>query len=248
MQNILNCQYSGKPKGGKNDSTVTQNICNGIKVFLAEFLGTFIFMFLGCGCLNSHSIVNWNEFTGSYSFGVTFAAAVQVSYNTSYGHLNPVVTLIFFMYGYISIKLVIVYVIAQLLGAIVGTALYKFLSEQNFHILTIGKDPYSCETRIHPKLGSGLAFMWEFLGSILLGLFISSFLDPRSPKNRENYSMKMALLIGVLNTVLTPYTGGSLNPARSFAPAFINNHWLDQWIDNNIAHGNRRVENNIKSY
>lgn len=54
--------------------------------------------------------------------------------------------------------------------------------------------------------------------------------DPRNSKNSDSVAIKFGLIVCALATIVGPYTGCSMNPARSFAPALWNAHWTNNWI------------------
>lgn len=106
-----------------------------LKAGLAEFISTFIFVFAGSG-----SGIAYNKLTNdgaatpagliSASIAHAFAlfVAVSVGANISGGHVNPAVTFGAFVGGNITLLRGIVYIIAQLLGSIVASALLVFVT------------------------------------------------------------------------------------------------------------------------
>lgn len=61
-------------------------------------------------------------------------------------------------------------------------------------------------------------------------LVVCSVWDARNEKNSDSVSIKFGLTVAVLATAVGPYTGCSMNPARSFAPALWNNQWSHHWV------------------
>uniref|UniRef100_A0A171AZP7 Aquaporin-like protein isoform x2 n=1 Tax=Triatoma infestans TaxID=30076 RepID=A0A171AZP7_TRIIF len=74
-------------------------------------------------------------------------------------------------------------------------------------------------------------FFWEFGLTCFLILFVCSFIDSRNIGKLDSFPFKFGiLLIFPLTFVGNVYTGGSMNPARSFGPAIVANTWDDHWI------------------
>ncbi|KAH3762869.1 MIP family channel protein [Pelomyxa schiedti] len=92
-----------------------------------EFVGTFGLVFFGCGtvCIEAENV--WGSFVSTLAFvGIIFAQIVCFD-TVSGSHFNPAVTLAFVMMREISILSAIGYVVAQLLGAISGAYMVKWL-------------------------------------------------------------------------------------------------------------------------
>lgn len=61
-------------------------------------------------------------------------------------------------------------------------------------------------------------------------LFICGCLDPRNANKSDSTAIKFGLTLSTLGMAVGPYTGCSLNPARSFGPALWHNDWREQWV------------------
>uniref|UniRef100_A0A161MLN8 Aquaporin-like protein isoform x1 n=1 Tax=Triatoma infestans TaxID=30076 RepID=A0A161MLN8_TRIIF len=114
------CQLADDEKGQS-----AKDVClNYLRIFLAEFIGTFLLVYFGCACI--HHLSN---FLGmSLCFGFVIGAIIQAVGAISLAHLNPAVTLCFYIFGIISLPAVFLYVIAECLGAILGAFLLKEMS------------------------------------------------------------------------------------------------------------------------
>ena len=97
-----------------------------MKKFIAEFIGTFTLVFIGCG---TAMLVGCDaEYGGGYiltalAFGLAIVAMAYGVGNISGGHVNPAVSLGVLLSGGITIKEFFIYVAAQVLGALAGSAL-----------------------------------------------------------------------------------------------------------------------------
>lgn len=74
------------------------------------------------------------------------------------------------------------------------------------------------------------AFLVEFIGTSILVLVICGLWDPRNKKNTDSTPLRAGLTVAVLVLITGPYTGASLNPARSLGPAVWTGDWQDHWI------------------
>lgn len=192
-----------------------------MKKYIAEFIGTMVLVTMGCG---TAMLVGCDAAAGSgylltaLAFGLSIVAMAYSIGNISGCHVNPAVSLAVFMRGGISGKDFAGYVIAQVLGALVGALLL-------FAIFTLGGVP-----DLTGALGTnGLAGV---SGNIVAGLlveivltfiFVLTILGVTSPKFRNG--PLAGLVIGATLTFVhilgIGLTGTSVNPARSFGPAIV---------------------------
>ncbi len=154
----------------------------------------------------------------SLSFGIAVTSMIYLFGSTSGAHINPAVTLGFWMSGNFPLRQVGPYVLAQLTGGILASLLLFFFFTQ------------------HPNLGATVpanaereSFLLEIFLTLLLMLVI--ILAVKAPRN---WNSKAAILIGA--TVMLeayfggPISGASMNPARSVGPALISGHLGSLWI------------------
>lgn len=159
--------------------------------------------------------------------------------NQHIGNINPAVTWALVLTRKMSCLRGVVFVISQLLGALLASAILKSLLPAA-HESFLG-----CHT-IDPQLSvrQGLAFeivMTFIFVFVVFGTAVSPFVGKMAPLSGDEYGpgkltpLALGLTILVLHTVGVPFTGASMNPARSFGPAVIrgdaclNNHWV-YWI------------------
>src|SRR5699024_5465692 len=103
------------------DTTLAQQM-------LGEFIGTLVLILLGDGVVAADVLKKTkSENTGwvliTFGWGLAVTMAVFVSGYLSPAHLNPAVTLGMAISGYLSWESVLLYVLAQMAGAIVGATL-----------------------------------------------------------------------------------------------------------------------------
>ena len=157
--------------------------------------------------------------------GAYIATIVYLFGERSGAHINPAVTGAFFYLGKINYVNATFYVVAQFSGAIfaalmMSVVLGVYYEHPSIHYVTTIPGP-----------GAGAtykAFVAEFIISFIL-MFV--LLIVISSKRFEKYAFIVTgVLIAIYLVVETPYSGMSLNPARSFGSAFAAGQWRELWI------------------
>ena len=190
-----------------------------MKKLVAELIGTMVLVVCGCGT----AMLVGCDVTGGYmltafAFGLTIVAMAYSIGNISGCHINPAVSLGVLLSGGMEIAEFVKYVIAQCLGALIGSGLLAA-------IFSLG----GVEDKTGGLGTNGLAGV---NGSIIAGLlveivltfiFVIAILGVTSKK--ANHGSFGGLVIG-LSLVLVHIlgiglTGTSVNPARSFGPAVV---------------------------
>lgn len=87
-----------------------------------------------------------------------------------------------------------------------------------------------CVTNINPIVSTAQGLMIETMSTMILMILACAVWDRRNASNTDSTALKFGLAVTCLATVFGPYTGCSMNPARSFAPAIWNNSWSNHWI------------------
>lgn len=135
-------------------------------------------------------------------------------------HINPAVSIAFWLRGKMKTHAMIGYILAQMAGAALGCIPLLFWGKQGqsiqYGITLPGVD------------GTGVAFIGEFITSMILIVVIFVFVG--SKKLRDYTPYTMPFLYGFMVWAETVYSGCSTNPARSFGPAFISNFFTHYWI------------------
>ncbi|KYN17064.1 Aquaporin, partial [Trachymyrmex cornetzi] len=184
---------------------------NALIIGLAELIGTAMLVFLGCmGCIAGLGVVPIH-LQITVTFGLTVMVVIQCIGHLSQAHINPAVTVAAVILGKKNISEALVYFVSQMMGAILGYGMLKVVT------------PKYNLTAIQGLLVEGIA-------TAILIMVLCSVWDPRNEKNTDSVPIKFGFTVIVLATATGPYTGCSLNPARSFAPALWNNQWRHQWI------------------
>jgi MIP family channel proteins len=191
-----------------------------MRKYVAEAIGTFALVFAGTGAIVindvSHGAVTHVGI--ALTFGLVVMAMIYALGDVSGAHFNPAVTIGFLAARRLNSRVVIPYVVAQLLGAISASALLRILFLD------------------HLTLGSTLpAGPWwqSFILEFVLTFFLMFVILNVSTGANEKGVMAGAAIGGTvaLEALFAgPICGASMNPARSIAPALVSGNVADLWI------------------
>lgn len=202
--------------------------------YLAEAIGTAIMMLVGVGAI----ALMWADtspvpglvpsaglrrlLTGLMFAGGATLVVVSPLGQRSGGHLNPAVTLAFWLKGQVPTRDAFCYVIAQFAGAVLGVSVAALIGGAAVQGVQFGLTV--------PGKGFGPvdAFAAELvITALLVGLILYCVGTPR-------YARLTPILAGALVVTLVfveaPVSGTSLNPARSAAPALLAGVFAHQWL------------------
>lgn len=184
-----------------------------LKKYAAELIGTAILTFMGCGS----AVFLGCESSGGHlavalAFGLSIIATAYVIGNVSGCHINPAVSLAMLLSKKLNITDFFGYVISQIIGAICGAGILKYVSTAADIDLTggLGSNGYA-------NVGIGGAIVVEI---ILTFIFIFTILGVTSDESKSaTAGIVIGLTLTFVHIVGIPLTGTSVNPARSIGPA-----------------------------
>ena len=189
------------------------------KEYLAEVIGTAVLVFMGCG---TAMLVGCDAASGSgylltaLAFGLTIVAMAYCVGNVSGCHINPAVSLAVYMTGGLDTADFIGYVISQILGGFVGSALLALIFGLGHVPDMTGGYGANGLAGVHANAIAGL-----LVEIILTFIFVLTILGVTSKK--AGHGSFGGLVIGLSLTFVhilgIGLTGTSVNPARSIAPA-----------------------------
>lgn len=190
-----------------------------MKKYLCEFLGTCILVLFGCGVavLTEADVV-----ATALAFGLSIVAVAYVIGNVSGCHVNPAVTFAMWIDKRISGKDFILYIIAQVIGAIAGGALLIFIINAtgygDYRTIGLGANGYGS------AVNSGISMLGALVTEIVLTfVFVLAVLGvTKEKKNSAVTPIVIGLTLTLVHILGINLTGTSVNPARSLAPAL----WL----------------------
>ena len=189
-----------------------------MKKYLAEMVGTMVLVLMGCGVAVSLGCDPVNNITAVVGTSVAFGLAVVAMAYTIGGisgcHINPAITLGCFLTGRISAKDCGMYMLFQVIGAFIGSALlYALTSSADGSIAGTGAN----------DLQLGVSAIGGLLAEIVFTcVFVLVVLGATSKTNgaTNNFAgLAIGLSLVLVHLVCIRYTGTSVNPARSIAPA-----------------------------
>ena len=193
-----------------------------MKKYIAELIGTFTLVFLGCG-----AFVFTLSATGALVVvisALTFGFALAGIYNgiakISGAHINPAVTLGAFAADRMKAKDTVFYIIAQFIGGLLGAlGIYLIAIGNSSYELSYGLGENGFGTLSLGNYSMISAIIFELIATFL---FVYLFLGTTYKKNKKS-SAAVTLGLFYAGAVMVGFliTGASLNPARSFGPGFI---------------------------
>jgi glycerol uptake facilitator protein len=196
--------------------------------FLAELLGTMLLIILGDGVV-ANVVLNktkgqnsgWIVITAGWAFGVTVAVYAVGTFSGA--HLNPAVTIGLAAIGKFSWSLVPIYVVAQLLGAMLGATIV-WLAYLPHWAVTESPASKLAVFCTGPAIRNPVSnLVTEIIGTAVLVLGVLAILTPKNLN--PNYGWNAGLgpaLVGVIvwaiGLSLGGPTGYAINPARDLGP------------------------------
>ncbi|MCX7642337.1 MAG: MIP family channel protein [Armatimonadetes bacterium] len=181
---------------------------------VAEFVGTFALVFIGCGSVIADSITDGKVTPVgiSLAFGLTVMAMIYATGHISAAHFNPAVTIGFAVAGRFPWRYVPHYLLAEFSGAIFASFLHWVLVSSFAFNVNFGAT----------VLGEGISFKQGFALEVILTFFLM-FVIMAVATDKRVPSAASGLAIGMTVTFCAlaggALTGASMNPARSLAPA-----------------------------
>lgn len=195
---------------------------------IAETLGTFLFFFVGVGSVVLGDYLAANGGTGpgllgvALAHGLVLAVLVSALGPVSGGHFNPAVTLAVWIMGKITPMRAVMYVVAQLAGALVAGLALKAVFPDAWQASKIGTPALG--PGITPVIGIGVEAV---LTALLVLVVIGTAVDARAPKI-GGLAIGLAVAADIL--VGGPLTGAAMNPARWFGPAVAAGAYADWYV------------------
>ncbi|MBQ4366574.1 MAG: MIP family channel protein [Muribaculaceae bacterium] len=196
-----------------------------MKKYLAELVGTFVLTFLGCGAAVSLSCgTDTASVVGTaIAFGLAVVAMAYTIGGISGCHINPAITLGVFLSGKMSAKDCGLYMVFQVIGALLAAAVLCALA--------------GCDSGLGAnQLQEGISLSQGIIAEVVLtALFVLVVLGATSKTNGAtgNFAgLAIGLSLILIHLVGIHYTGTSVNPARSIGPALLagGQALTDLWI------------------
>ena len=188
--------------------------------YLSEFLGTYGLVFCGTGAIIINDISQGaiGHAGIAITFGLIVLAMIYAFGDISGAHMNPAVTISFWVAKRFPAKQIIPFILSQTLGGIAASATLLYLFP------------------IHETLGATFpagSAMQTFWLEIVLTFFLMLVILRVSTGAKEK-GITAGIAIGsvvLLEAMFAgPISGASMNPIRSFAPALVSGNFQHQWV------------------
>lgn len=198
--------------------------------YFAEFIGTFVLVFGGCGS----AVLAGDKigFAGvALAFGLSLLAMVYTIGHVSGCHINPAVTLGLLITKKFERRYALGYWIAQILGAIVAAALLLAIAKGTPNgydpsVLGFAANGYGAHSP--GQYGLGAAALSEIILTFFLVLTVIGATDLKAPVGFAGIPIGLVLVL--IHLVGIPVTNTSVNPARSIGPALFVGGWALQQL------------------
>jgi len=204
-----------------------------VRFFISEFLGTallllvalsLVILMFGTGSPMAELIpsVKLRQLITGFLFGSTGATiALSAVGKASGAHINPAVTMVFWLFRKIESRLAVTYILAQLTGAIIGCLPLLVWGQMGRSVAFGATLP-----------GEGYSMLSVFLGEVIITftmvLLLIVFIAFR--QIRAYTPAIFPILFAIMVPLEAAISGTSANPARSLGPAIISGQWDGWWI------------------
>lgn len=194
-----------------------------------EALGTFLLVFLGGAAIVTSSYFFPTDSSQllliAIANGLALGLAVTIAMGISGGSINPAVTIALYVTKHLKGIDAAVYIIAEVIGAVIGAAVFLTLpfsvgAASNWGVLSVSS-----------LVSIPQAILIEALITFVLVIAVfGTVLDKRAPRI-AGFGVGIALTLGIL--FAGPFTGGAANPARALGPEIVTlnfANWYVYWI------------------
>lgn len=187
---------------------------------VAEVVGTFALLFAGTGAIVINDVSGGavTHVGIALTFGLIVLAMIYTVGDISGAHLNPAVTVGFWISGRFPFSQVLPYIVSQSLGAVAASGLLRVLFPT------------------HPTLGTTLptgstaqSFILETVLTFLL-MFVILNVSTGAKEKGITAGIAVGSVIGLEAMFAGKICGASMNPIRSFAPAIVSGTLQHLWV------------------
>jgi aquaporin Z len=187
--------------------------------YAAELLGTFVLVFGGTTAIIAATGSGLQLVVIAFAFGLALLAGLYAFGEVSGGHYNPAVSLAMFLDGRLSSGDLVRYWGAQFVGGILGSLVL---------LIATSRLAVKATATVPGPQGAGTAFLIEF---VFTAIFVSVILQASvSRQFGATALLAIPLTLVAVHLAAIPFSGSSVNPARSLGPALVGNRWTDFWI------------------
>ena len=202
---------------------------NAYKKYMAEFVGTFALVFIAAGsvCADFYLRQSGGQGLGllgtSIAFGLVVSAVIYATSYVSGSHVNPAVTISFWITKRMDPNTAIMYIISQIAGATVAGLALKTLFPD------AAKTVYLGTCMLAPGVTIGRGILMEVIISFLLVFTIyGTLVDRRAPAGFAGLAIGLVVLFGSM--IGGTISGGAMNPVRVFGPAIASGQFTHHYV------------------
>lgn len=191
-----------------------------MKSYFAEAIGTFGLVFAGTGAIVVNEVTSGGvSHVGiALAFGLAVLTMIYAVGEVSGAHLNPAVTMGFFLAGRMRGRRVLPYMLSQMIGALVASLTLRAL--------------FGSHTDLGVTMPLGSAWQSFILEAVLTAILMFVILGVAAGSKEIGMMAGIAIggVISMEALFAGPISGASMNPARSLAPALISGNLTSLWI------------------
>ena len=198
--------------------------------YLAEFIGTFIVVFIAAGAIVADVFLTRTRLADSFgplgivaAYGLAVAIAMLAVMPISGAHLNPVISISAYVARRLSLSEVGGYVLAQVAGGIVAAFLLRAI---------MPKSAFDFASGGVPGLAAGVSVLQATAVEVVLTFFLTFtfwavLVDERGPRAVAPFAVGLAVIVGGLAG--SAFSGAAMNPVRWLGPALASTH-VSNWL------------------
>jgi len=199
--------------------------------FFAEFVGTFALIFFGAGSICADQLLKSTNQGSLGLLGIAVAHGLAIGImvsavgHISGGHLNPAVTIGFWVTRRISTFGALLYWVSQLAGAIAAAYLLRaVIPDDTWRAVALGT----------PDLARDFSRTAGMVVEGVMTFFLVFVVFATAADERGAFGKIAGFAIGLTVTMDIlmggPLTGAAMNPARAFGPALAAQHWVNHGV------------------
>lgn len=195
-----------------------------IKKLISEFVGTMLLVFFGCGTavICNTYVTKVSNYPLAFTilpialaFGLILMALCYTIGKVSGSHVNPAVSIAMLINGRMDVIECIEYIFVQILGALCGAGILSYIMGTT---ASLGANGYDMQSALSGITTLPVAFIVEI---ILTFIFVMVVLSTTAKDENNNAGLVIGLTLTLVHILGIPFTGTSVNPARSLGPAIL---------------------------
>jgi MIP family channel proteins len=198
---------------------------------VAEFIGTFILIFIGAGSICTDQFIRAGGGAGigllgiALAHGLAISCAVSAIGHISGGHINPAVTIAFWATKKMGWFETGGYMVAQLAGGIAAAFLLRtVIPEEIWRAVALGTPALARDFPV----ANGI-ILEAVMTFFLVFVVFATAADPRGAFGKvAGFAIGLTVTMDIL--VGGPFTGAAMNPARAFGPALAARSWAQHGL------------------